>query len=826
MSTRSRSNSLDKQTKSKENNNNNNNNVDSSSSSVPVSSLSMISPGAETNPLNNNNSSSRNSSPSTMIPPNSDSEEKQNDQILKLLLSLQLSLSNVDSRLSAIENDNNVLKEKIDNRSNNNNYNSSVSIPANASSGNTIDGSINSTINYVNINNPSSITPSSTGINTIAINGKKIPPIATNELSHLPIDDSYINARIFGNSKTDITELTKYLHQLQLPHYPTLDLSTLSFTPFKSDMNASDFIDWQEVIITQAKQFNINYYIVNNWKSIVEKIKSKVNSNTSLTEEVINGVIIKLYDLIKIIYYKLRLALKDEKIVTTNIDNLIKLYSRNNDIFLDGNINYLWRSLDYYYEQISAASITQLEQQFTELSYTGAISREQTALFLNSIDKFRTKFAKFNINKSDSTIVDKVKRTIPVELAQLLYSDISKITTQYDELRKIIVDGTEEYCRLHIDSNSINAAFGYQREGRQNYNSNNNNYNQNNFSSNKTKPHCTKCNKEGHSTNQHYDCNICGKSHQKGKCRQQKQQQSSNTNNVEHTIIPEEFAAYVEPAAFTYELIDNEEKCCLADSNGNYTNAHRECILDSGCSVHICCNPDLLINVEEIPPIQIRLPDGKAYTVYKAGTMMLTPKFHITKVLYIPSFSTNLISVGRILKLHEQFKLIISNNKAKLTYTKDNLTVPVLEAPLEGALYVLRLPKGGYKPTEGALNSEKMKFNSLLKETKEVNKAIGNKATIKVNPIPKKDQSNKPVVHTDGKGNKLIDTTKNKNQSNVNENKAANGNKPTATVNKTNSLTNATTTATSSSSVSASTSSKPVNFLPSPASAFSDSDDE
>lgn len=69
-------------------------------------------------------------------------------------------------------------------------------------------------------------------------------------------------------------------------------------------------------------------------------------------------------------------------------------------------------------------------------------------------------------------------------------------------------------------------------------------------------------------------------------------------------------------------------------------------ILDSRASHHMTFHRSFTKNIEPLPyPILISLPNGYKVKVNELGDVTLTPKITLHKVLYVPSFKFNLISI-------------------------------------------------------------------------------------------------------------------------------------------------------------------------------------
>ncbi|OIT33516.1 hypothetical protein A4A49_65846, partial [Nicotiana attenuata] len=69
-------------------------------------------------------------------------------------------------------------------------------------------------------------------------------------------------------------------------------------------------------------------------------------------------------------------------------------------------------------------------------------------------------------------------------------------------------------------------------------------------------------------------------------------------------------------------------------------------ILDSGATNHMTHNKSILTNVKTLVyPYLVTLPNGYKVKVTLIGDVILSPKFSLKKVLFVPNFKFNLISV-------------------------------------------------------------------------------------------------------------------------------------------------------------------------------------
>ncbi|GAU44842.1 hypothetical protein TSUD_400430 [Trifolium subterraneum] len=71
-------------------------------------------------------------------------------------------------------------------------------------------------------------------------------------------------------------------------------------------------------------------------------------------------------------------------------------------------------------------------------------------------------------------------------------------------------------------------------------------------------------------------------------------------------------------------------------------------IVDSGASHHMCNSIQWFHSYSEITPIKIKLPNGNIVLAKHTGIVKFSPSLIITDVLYVPTFSINLVSVSQL----------------------------------------------------------------------------------------------------------------------------------------------------------------------------------
>ena len=85
---------------------------------------------------------------------------------------------------------------------------------------------------------------------------------------------------------------------------------------------------------------------------------------------------------------------------------------------------------------------------------------------------------------------------------------------------------------------------------------------------------------------------------------------------------------------------------CCATQHGEL----KTWIVDTGASDHMAYDLDLFVNLDALSkPVYITLPDGSLKTVTLGGNVQLDEKIMLRKVLYVPEFKFNLLSVTKLL---------------------------------------------------------------------------------------------------------------------------------------------------------------------------------
>ena len=85
-------------------------------------------------------------------------------------------------------------------------------------------------------------------------------------------------------------------------------------------------------------------------------------------------------------------------------------------------------------------------------------------------------------------------------------------------------------------------------------------------------------------------------------------------------------------------------------SAGKFSLTFPQChwLLDSGATDHVCFNLKLFHTYKRIKPILVHLPNRQTIQAHFSGTVIFSPDFYLTNVLFLPQFSCNLISISKL----------------------------------------------------------------------------------------------------------------------------------------------------------------------------------
>ncbi|WVZ04688.1 hypothetical protein V8G54_018034, partial [Vigna mungo] len=97
-------------------------------------------------------------------------------------------------------------------------------------------------------------------------------------------------------------------------------------------------------------------------------------------------------------------------------------------------------------------------------------------------------------------------------------------------------------------------------------------------------------------------------------------------------------------------------------------------ILDSGATNHVSNSLQFFTSYHAIAPITINLPNGHRVIATHAGTVHLTSTFSLVDVLYVPSFTFNLISLSKLV-LNTPYQILFIANSCLIQDTKTKMKI-------------------------------------------------------------------------------------------------------------------------------------------------------
>lgn len=105
-------------------------------------------------------------------------------------------------------------------------------------------------------------------------------------------------------------------------------------------------------------------------------------------------------------------------------------------------------------------------------------------------------------------------------------------------------------------------------------------------------------------------------------------------------------------------------------------------IIDSGSTRHICNNKNSFTTMTKLKSkVRLTLPDGKMIESFEEGTCVIksidkngsTVKQTITKVLFVPEMTKNLLSIRKLMK--KGYKVNFSKNKCEIKHNNNVIAV-------------------------------------------------------------------------------------------------------------------------------------------------------
>ncbi|CAL1372799.1 unnamed protein product [Linum trigynum] len=166
---------------------------------------------------------------------------------------------------------------------------------------------------------------------------------------------------------------------------------------------------------------------------------------------------------------------------------------------------------------------------------------------------------------------------------------------------------------------------------------------------------CTHCGKTGHLKETCFEL-IGWPSRDKNGQRERQDKRRRRPNEAQPRAAKTEVESSPIPG-FTMEQLDQLKKLLIPSKSAEDPSAHMagmfldgsEWIIDSGCNEHITRDASVL-NGESIDQDchPVRIPNGDSIPVKRIGSVELTSGLKLKRVLYVPEFKCNLLSVSRL----------------------------------------------------------------------------------------------------------------------------------------------------------------------------------
>ena len=574
----------------------------------------------------------------------------------------------------------------------------------------------------------------------IMLDGKKIKPNTSREVDVRSIATSGNTRIVTLSSKEDKIMVNSILTSIGLdwPHSLALESFNLSIPKFEAGYahSAPSFISWQAMVIDECKRVGLQDILLKPLDYISNEIL-KVNfvvgkgSNDEDTMAIKAAIIRSVYDLSKQLFFLLKTAVQEKELfILSSLLAESRIYEANTPtLFVEGNTNLLWRMLDENYHRINASAIEEANRAFDSISY--ATGKKGGTIRITSAATNNLIVAIYNANRNLS-YVDKgrseaaLKSLLLGKLPADLWNIIQAVTINnrsdemsYNEMCKLVIDHsrTIEERRNTIQTetvpvNQVATGAGVTRPAKGN---------------GTTK--CGKCNGTTHATKDHFDCNRCKKSHHPNYCPLDKGKAAT------HAVTTNGHGKG-NGARGTEQVSTTKGKplyaCNVSVERGtdgnvigvNYTVGdvsfaeHRKCVIDTGGAAHVACSEKYLFNIKEVEhPVYITLPDGSEIRVTHYGSMMLTKDLIIRRVLLVPKFRVNIISVALLTDKNISVKFNSDNCQLRAIEKDGQLgTIIANIKRTTGNIYVLTLPT---EPHEPRFPEEKDKKKGSVKELAE-----------------------------------------------------------------------------------------------------------
>ncbi|XP_019252858.1 PREDICTED: uncharacterized protein LOC109231670 [Nicotiana attenuata] len=381
----------------------------------------------------------------------------------------------------------------------------------------------------------------------------------------------------------------------------------------------------------------------------------------------------------------------------------------------------LWQELEDRYDQTNGAKLYQLQKEINDLSqgslditgyYTKMKKLWEELNTLNIHAKRACKCtcgARENIHKVEqdrrliqflmglNEVYTIVRGSILMMNPLPTIAQAFSILIQEEKQREV-----KPSISFSMDSAALNVSGSGNSNFRTNYNQQENNNTYSGYKGNqlnsRPRPFCDYCKMPGFNKGRRIAENVFGPSNEADALKDdgngpQEQEQSRHM----HSLTKEQYGQLLTILESFQGGVDKSTSNCINGGAVNFAgisacsthfdSSNHLCdssnsdadtwILDSGATNHMTHNKSILTNVKTfVYPYLVILPNGYKVKVTLIGDVILSPKFSLKKVLFVPSFKFNLISVH---SLTVQLGCIVVFTK----YICILLQGPSLKRPLE-----------------------------------------------------------------------------------------------------------------------------------------------
>ena len=480
-----------------------------------------------------------------------------------------------------------------------------------------------------------------------------------------------------------------------------VDIGAIPVFEVSSTHSAPHFIKWQNKVVDSFKQMGLQKLLLVPLDVLCDEVfklnivhESKSLSPTDVEAYKI-GIYLHLKQLANSLYYSLKAALDREQYVLEILrqhQQKETLSTHGVKVYLEGNLNYLWRALDHTYSRITDGTVDQLNRVFDSIRYgrTGATSQITSTLvhtLINDLNAANHELDLLSSARNNKAMKSKLLSCTPEVLYHAL-PDITKLAGMtYEEVGALLIEharAIEErnMTKDRASAGSVNhiAVHGTNKKGGPN-----------------PGRKCGTCGRSSHTTEQHHDCPTCYRSHKPGVDCKPKGSHGGSGNPKQSQKGSGTVTADGKEYLACHVKIERDDQFFAVNYQAGSLDiaTNRQCVIDSGGAAHICCDAKYLFGVKNIQHgVYVTLPDGSQIRVNRYGSMMISDKVFIRKVLFIPKFRVNIISVAKL--ADKGLKVKFGAVGCTIRNGKDDDKIILRGKRTDAAIYVMELPEKPY----------------------------------------------------------------------------------------------------------------------------------